>query len=84
MVNDPTLRGLLIDRQRILRELAPILRRVGPNRPDRAKLNAARRLRRLELRQDLRRCESAIVARVANLLGVPERRHLDQEVPLGR
>jgi hypothetical protein len=67
MLDDSTLVGYLLDRRRVLRQLAAVLRRVGPNHPDRAKINMRRRKRRLELRKDLRSLELAIAARCDQL-----------------
>lgn len=67
MLDDPTLMGFLLDRRRVLRQLAAVLRRVGPNHPDRATINRKRRKRRLELRKDLRGLELAIAARCDQL-----------------
>jgi hypothetical protein len=78
-LDDPTLRGLLLDRDRLLRELAPVLRRVGPSRTRgvRRRLNGERRVKRLELRRAVRLNAEAIAARCADLSGIPERRVTD-------
>lgn len=74
MINDIELRGLLLDRERLLEKLGPTLARAGASHPERAKENARRRLRRLDLRRALRKNADLIAARCADLLGTPERR----------
>jgi hypothetical protein len=75
---DPELQGLVIDRQRLLRELAPILRRLGPHYENRATLNKRRAIKRHNLRKQLARNAEAIAARVALLYD----QQLDLEITL--
>lgn len=65
---DPTLMGLVLDRRRLLRQLAHVLRRVGPNHPQRATINKKRRRQRLELRHAVRNIELRIAARCDQLV----------------
>lgn len=68
MTNDAILRGMLLDRRRLLRQLAHVLRRVGPNHPDRKQINARRRLRRLELKHAITDLEKQIAAHCDKML----------------
>lgn len=61
-MSDPTLGQLLAERERLHRELAPILTRVGGNHPKRQTVNAKRATVRKQLRHQLRRNGDAIVA----------------------
>lgn len=81
MIADDDLRGLLLDRERLLEKLAPTLRRAGPTHPDRAKVNQQRRVKRLQLRRAIRANAEMIAARCADLLGEPERRTSTRETP---
>jgi hypothetical protein len=66
---DPELQGMLLDRRRLLEELAPALRRVGPHRTktERAKANTSLRLRRLDIRKQLRANAELIATRCMTL-----------------
>lgn len=68
---DPELQGMLLDRRRLLEELAPTLRRVGPHttKTERSKRNRTLRLRRLELRRQLRANSELIATRCMSLFG---------------
>jgi hypothetical protein len=65
---DPVLMGLVLDRRRLLRQLAHVLRRVGPNHPQRATINTKRRRQRLELKHAIRNVELRIAARCDRLV----------------
>lgn len=67
MLDDRQLDGLVIDRQRLLRQLAPLLRRVGASNPKRHDLNAERAVRRKAIRKSLRQNAELIAARVMEL-----------------
>jgi hypothetical protein len=69
LIDDRELVGLCLDRQRLLRQLAPVLRRVGPSRPpaERRKLNIQRSKQRKLLRAALRANAEAISARCMQL-----------------
>lgn len=64
------LRGLLEDRARLLRQLAPVLRRAGPDNPQRAAINAKRAIIRKRVRAELRRNAFAIAAHCASLYDI--------------
>lgn len=64
---DAELRGLLWDRARLLRELAPVLRYVGHSHPQRAAVNAKRSIIRKRIRKALRANAEAIAARCMHL-----------------
>ena len=66
--HDATLSGLVLDRRRLLLQLAHVLRRVGPNHPQRAAINRKRRKQRLELKHTIRNVELRIAARCDQLL----------------
>lgn len=61
---DAELHALLLDRQRLLRELAHVLKRVGHSNPKRAAVNAKRAEKRKALRKHVRRNAEAIASRV--------------------
>lgn len=65
--HDPELAGMLVDRQRLLRQLAPLLRRVGASHPQRSKVNAEKAVRRKQTRRDLRANAEAIAARLLEI-----------------
>lgn len=65
--NDPDLIGMLMDRRRLLRQLAPLLRRVGASHPQRSKVNAEKSVRRKATRRDLRANAEAIAARLLEI-----------------
>lgn len=65
---DPTLRALLLDRRRLLQQLAHVLRRAGYSHPDRAAVNAKRAVKRKATRKALRRNAEAIASRCLDLL----------------
>lgn len=64
---DTQLNGLLIDRLRLQQQLAPVLRRVGPTHPDRAKINKKRAIQRKAVKKKLRVNANAIAARCMEL-----------------
>jgi uncharacterized protein involved in exopolysaccharide biosynthesis len=59
---DRDLHGMLRDRQRLLRQLARVLRRVGPNHPQRHQVNHARSVDRKQLKDALRKNADTIAA----------------------
>jgi hypothetical protein len=65
--DDTTLRGLVLDRQRLLRQLGPALRRVGASNPHRTKINARLAVTRKRLRKELRANAEAIASRLLEL-----------------
>lgn len=58
----PELRGLILDRQRLMRQYAKILRRIGASNPKRSQLNRKRAAQRLELRRAMRQNANEIAA----------------------
>lgn len=64
---DRELHGMLLDRSRLLHDLAHVLRRVGASNPDRAAINRRRSVKRQQLRRDLRRNADDIAARLMAL-----------------
>lgn len=72
-VNDE-LYGMLLDRRRLLEQLAPALRRIGPHRTktERSKGNTSLRLRRLEIRKQLRANAELIATHCMTLFGEQE------------
>lgn len=62
MPNDEMLSGLLLDRQRLTRDYAKVLKRVGPNHPERKARNKSRSAKRKALRKALRANADAIAA----------------------
>lgn len=56
------LRGMLVDRRRLLRQLAHVLRRVGASHADRAKINKKRSMLRKQVRRALRANAEQIAA----------------------
>lgn len=65
--NDPDLYGMILDRQRLLKQLVPLLRRVGASHPQRSQVNADRSTRRKKVRQALRANAEAMAARLLEL-----------------
>lgn len=65
--NDPDLYGMILDRQRLLRQLVPLLRRVGASHPQRSQVNADRSTRRKTVRKSLRANAEAMAARLLEL-----------------
>lgn len=78
MSEDRELKTLTIDRRRLMREYAGILKRVGASHPDRSKINAARARMRGACRRALRRNAELIAARVMELIQVEEN---ERDVP---
>lgn len=64
---DPELLGMALDRKRMLEQLAPLLRRVGPSHDNRSELNHANSIKRKELRRELKKNAAIIAARVMQL-----------------
>lgn len=54
--------GLCMDRQRLMRQLAPLLKRIGPNNPQRSAINAQRAVKRKQVKKALRKNADAIAA----------------------
>lgn len=61
------LQGMLLDRRRLLKQLVPLLRRVGASHPERRKINADRSVRRKTVRKALRANADAIAARLLEI-----------------
>ena len=70
-MSDRELDGLLWDRARLLRQIAPVLRYVGHAHPRRAAVNQARAIQRKALRKALRMNAEAIAARCMELYPPP-------------
>lgn len=51
-------------RDHLMKELAPTLKRAGPNHPDRSKVNAERTAKRKQIRRQLRKNADEIAALV--------------------
>lgn len=64
---DLALRGFLLERRKIMRDLATVLTRVGYNNPKRKQLNAERSKKRKLLRRRLRLNSEAIASRWSEL-----------------
>lgn len=65
--SDPELSGMLLDRRRLLKQLSPLLRRVGASHPQRSAINADRSFRRKEVRDALRLNAEAIASRLLEI-----------------
>lgn len=68
---DQELAGLLLDRERLLRSLAPVLRRVGSSNPHRAQINARHAKTRGRIRRELRANADALATRLMALRDTP-------------
>lgn len=66
-MSDPTLEALVIDRRRMLRDLAPVLNRAGGSHPKRSTENRRRSRQRREIRDRLRENADHIASRVVSL-----------------
>jgi hypothetical protein len=59
---DAALHLLLVAHTSLLRDLAILLVKVGPNHPDRGKVNHAKSIRRKAVKREIRHVEKQIVA----------------------
>jgi hypothetical protein len=64
---DPQLYALAVDRERLLRDVASVLGRVGTAHPGRAQENARRSKKRKRLKRALRQNAELLTARVMQL-----------------
>jgi uncharacterized protein involved in exopolysaccharide biosynthesis len=67
ILNDVALRELVQEHLTLLRKLAPVLSRAGPQHPDRSKENTRRTALRRQLRRQLHDNEKQIVTYVMNM-----------------